>query len=307
MAPPVVRSLWRSWPEHACFAVRRALHPGGWRAVIRRLFLGAVERDWWFLLSWLEWSDRRLRPVAGVRKQQRRRWRIGAASRRMVQLDSVSEPFVDFGLQYEPEANTDVYGVSYANQADALEAILASLPGGWRVLVKENPRQRCLRRSGAFYQRLMRDPRLSFVPDATPAAALLDRCAVAASLAGTLGYESIQRGRASVYFGDPCYAGLPGTVRFVPGLDWQAVSQQRVAPEELNAALKQRPSGAADGVVVPRYDALLTNSQGWRSEAQRTALSLASISRAVEKPEDSQWRPKQLVRAGNRPIAPAAN
>jgi len=205
-----------------------------------------------------------------------------------VQLDSVSEPFVYFGLHYEPEANTDVYGGSYANQPDALEAILASLPGGWRVLVKENPRQRYLRRSEAFYQRLLRDPRLSFVPDATPAATLLDRCAVAASLAGTLGYESIQRGRASVYFGDPWYAGLPGAVRFVSGLDWQAVSQQRVPPAELDAALNQRLSGAADGVVVPRYDALLTHSQGWRSEAQRTALSLVSISRAVEKPEDPQ-------------------
>jgi hypothetical protein len=246
--------------------------------LLTRAYLGASKRAWRPLIEAVEMLAPALRPLAGLRRWQRRQWDAGRAARRFTRLDEIREPFVYFALHYEPELNSDVYGGEFANQIDALGRLVARLPEGWRLLVKENPQQQFLKRSWAFFERCGLLDRMDFVPDDTDSARLIERAAVVASLCGTVVYEAMLRGKCGIYFGDPWYAGLTGAVCWSDDLDLQAVASRRVDRAMLDTEINQWLSTCPDGIVAPRFDALLPDNGNWQSQAQITAASLRKLS-----------------------------
>jgi len=263
-------------------ALLQSLRPGAWRAFAARLWRGAVDRDWWPLVFALEALDRATRVESAQRWRAWRRWRAAMAMRRFLPEAMAAAPFVYFALHYEPEANADIYGGAYADQLDALEALVAALPAGWIVRVKENPKQRFMRRGEIFFRRFNAIPKAYWVADETPSAALLAQARVVASLCGTVGYEALRSGKSCVYFGLAWYAGLPGTVRFDPGVDLAAAAALTVDRAALDQAVNRLLSNAADGLVQRRFIALLDPATDPESTIRTTAASLAAISRAAQ-------------------------
>lgn len=278
-------------PPHAAFRERsRALLAGGFtragRAeLLSRAYVGAVKRGWWRMIAAIEVLDPALRPLAALRRWQRAQWQRGNAARRMVDPAQIREPFVYFALHLDPELNSDIYGGVYAKQLDALGRIVARLPPGWRLLVKENPKQMFLKRSRAFFERCQLLDRMDFVPDDANSADLVRRAAVVASLCGTVVYEAMLQGKCGIYFGEPWYAGLSGAVRWTEAIDLQAVAACRVDRAVLDREVNQWLSRCADGIVAPRFDALLPDRGNWQSRAELTAASLRQLSDALARME----------------------
>jgi len=281
MRPRRWRGLVEALLERSC-AILAAIRVGKFRHLLGRLYTGALDRKWWSLVRLLEFSDSATRSSGALHASMSRAWKRNRSNRRMVALAEVREAFVYFPLHYEPEANSDIYGGRYTNQIDAIDAICRSLPERWIVLLKENPKQTFLRRSPAFFKRIESLARVYWVDDATPTEDLRRRSAVSATITGTVGWESLCGGRACVYFGEPWYATMPGAVRFIVDIDLVEVSNIVVHKCDLDAALKEFLSQAADGLAAARYAGQLPEDLNQVMAADLTAQSLLKITHAVD-------------------------
>ena len=252
-----------------------------WRAIGARAWRAAVDRRRWRLAIRIEAMDPATRPLAARHLVALAEAGHARSRRRFVDPRQLAAPFVYFPLHYEPEANAEVYGGDYAFQPDALAALSAAVPEGWCILVKENPAQGFVRRGEAFHRLIEALPNVWWVADDTPSAMLVERAALVASLCGTVGYECLLSGKPCLYFGHPWYAGLPGAMRFAPGLDLAALSRTRVDRAALDLAVNTLVSAAADGIATRRFTALVPDAGESEAMTRLTARSLARISRAA--------------------------
>jgi hypothetical protein len=123
-------------------------------------------------------------------------------SERLYVKDPVPErPFLFYPLHYEPEAATLMHGSYFENQTEVILNLARSLPAGWRVVVKEHPAMRNLRKLG-FYRRLRRIPNVALVPMAVPTKQLILDAQVVAVISGSPGLEASLIGKPVVMFGD---------------------------------------------------------------------------------------------------------
>lgn len=249
-----------------------------WREIGARLWRAMVDRRRWQIAIALEWLDPRTRAMATRHGSDLRESIAARKRRRFVSMEALDRPFVYFPLHYEPEANADVFGGAYAFQPDAIHALSACMPRGWTVLVKESPAQGILRRGEVFHGLIESLPNVRWVPDDTPSALLVEKAALVASLCGTVGYEALLAGKPCLYFGDPWYAGLPGAVRFDPGLDLEDLARVEVDRGALDAAVNALVSAAADGIAMRRFTALVPGVGESEATTRATARSLARIS-----------------------------
>ncbi len=127
---------------------------------------------------------------------------------------AVRGPFVYFPLHLQPELTTSAIGDEYADQLLALEKLAKWLPGTVSIFAKENPKQSHRWREPEFFRRLQKVPRLKLVPTETSTYQLLENCLFAATISGTVGWESISGGKPVLVFGRPWYLTLPGVFHF---------------------------------------------------------------------------------------------
>lgn len=280
MAPRERRNALAAFGERSAALLLR-LVTGDWKRLLRRAYRAALDRRRFGVAIALARLDPETRSMAARLATLLREWRRGRRARRITPLEAVTGPIVYFALHYEPEANADVYGAPWVTQTCAIEALHAALPDGWTILLKENPAQGFVRRSEAFYARLAALAMVAWVDDATPSDALIDRAAVSASLAGTVGYEALRVGKPCLYFGSPWYAGFPGAVAFSSGVDLAALADRVVERRALDAAVDALLARAGDGVVARRFDPLLAPAIDRAAVTTMTARSLATISRAA--------------------------
>lgn len=125
-----------------------------------------------------------------------------------------------FALHYEPERTSLPEGLPIDFQLDAIASARTLVPEASELIVKEHYSQQTsalrgfLGRSPSFYDLVESLPRTRFAPTDSR---LMDYVAGANcvfTLTGTIAIESVLRGVPVVYFGNPWWAGLPGTVRF---------------------------------------------------------------------------------------------
>jgi hypothetical protein len=141
-----------------------------------------------------------------------------------------TKKYVILALHYQPEATTAPRAGIFTDQLYVLELMSRHLPKDWSIYVKENPKQfnpiaegntgRPLR----FYSDALNIPRVSFVPiDADPFA-LIDRALAVFSVAGTIGWEGMVRGKPVVCFGPSWYEHYaPGVLRVRNEADLESV------------------------------------------------------------------------------------
>lgn len=276
---PPPRGRWAQWTDRLKVATRSVLTP--WRPLPwARLYLATQRRHWSWLLLLLDLACPRNRELAVRRWLRRRRYQRDRRQRRWIEAAQREQPYVYFPLHYEPEASTAALGGAFTNQLDALTALVELLPPGWLIRVKENPAQGYLGRDSSFFARIRLLPGVVFVADEASSADLIAGAQVVATVTGTAGFEALLQGKPCVYFGEAWYQGFPGAFAYQPALDLRHLAGVTVERAGLDAAVNARLSSAADGLVFPRYSALLPPPVDWAGWMQTTARSLAAVSRA---------------------------
>jgi hypothetical protein len=275
---PAPRTGWAQLIERLRFALRVVVGRERARAW-SRLYEGLARRGCDLALLLLDFSAMETREVAFRRYIRRARFQRDKRNRKMFRGDLNSERYVYFPLHHEPEANTAVLGRDFSNQVNAIEALSAVLPVGWKILLKENPIQNYMFRDTPFYERLRYMPDVFFVEDDSDSSCLIQRSAVVATITGTAGFEALLNEKACVYFGDAWYQGFPGACAFDHELDLAAIAAVSIDRGHLDVAVNSRISAAADGLVYARMSGLYTAPIAWEELARVTANSLARISR----------------------------
>ena len=268
---------WKPWEQGATppnlFYMRDNLNPNRWHGdlaprlrlffqqlrafdragVSQRMHYAASRRGWWWLCYLLELTDARTRGWAWQRKYSRKQYAREREDRDGIRDLATLGKFVYFPLQYEPEENVHVLGDNYRNQLDAVIALHQALPEGWSLAIKENPMQTWQHRGVPYHLRLRDLDRVKFIHSSTPSLALINAACLVATITGTAGYEALLAGKPCVYFGNPWYKGLPGTVQFVEGIDLSLCATTEIEQDALDQGVNALFSGMADGLIHPRY------------------------------------------------------
>ena len=246
-----------------------------------RLYRALQKRDWALFLLLLDCLCARTREVAFTRFIRRLRFRVELKRRSFCHEDDLQKPFIYFALHKQPEASTSALGGNFTNQMNAIEAMREILPGGWRILIKENPQQHYMYRSLAFYERVRQLPDVKIVDDSAKSDELIKQSRIVATISGTVGHEAIALGKPCVFFGNAFYEGLPNAFRFDEALDLEGISRQEGDAHKLNEAVKTMMTEAADGVIMPFFRGMLDKDVDWSSLMRTTAKSLVRISDAA--------------------------
>ena len=138
--------------------------------------------------------------------------------------------YVILALHYQPEATTAPRAGVFVDQLYVLELMSRHLPKDWLIFVKENPMQFNPIAEGntgrpmRFYRDALKIPRVSFVPVDTDPFSLIDHALAVFSIAGTIGWEGMARGKPVVCFGPSWYEHFaPGVLRVQSGADLENV------------------------------------------------------------------------------------
>ncbi|WP_029032961.1 hypothetical protein [Salinimicrobium terrae] len=170
---------------------------------------------------------------------------------------NLNVPFVYFALHLQPEKTTSSLGGKYSDQALALEHLSSILPEGWKICVKENPKQTYFMRNPEFFKRIERIPNLVFVSPSYNTYDLIKNSKICATITGTVGWEAITGGKPVIVFGRAWYKTLPGVFTFSSDLDIEKISSEIVSFTELQLKFDELTAKLAPGValneVYPSY------------------------------------------------------
>lgn len=170
--------------------------------------------------------------------------------------DPLPEKYIYFPLHLQPELTTSALGGVYCDQLLAIELLAAKIPNGWKIVVKENPKQRLYRRDALFYQRLASIPDIIYVKEAETYQ-LMQQAKLVATITGTAGWEAISGGKPALIFGQAWYRDLPGVFNYSSDIDLKAISEFEFEHAELECRLGALLASCGTGVVDPAYAVLV--------------------------------------------------
>ena len=131
-----------------------------------------------------------------------------------------SGPYVVYFLHYQPEATTSPTGDIFVDQSLCIDMLLKNTPKEWSIYVKEHPHQFMYHREGAtsrikeFYLDLTRNPRVKLMSINESSFDLIEHCKAIGTVCGTVGWETIVRGKPVILFGLSWYENYtPGVLR----------------------------------------------------------------------------------------------
>ena len=151
----------------------------------------------------------------------------------------ITKPYIVFFLHMQPEASSLPMGYSYVQQWLAIRALATALPTGWTLVIREHPYTFLWNaniesvRTMEFYESMRSLPNVALAPLEADPFDLIDECESVATLTGTVGIQSLCRGKPVIAFGSAPYLGCPG-VFFVKGI------------EQIRAALKKIQAGKSE-------------------------------------------------------------
>ena len=127
--------------------------------------------------------------------------------------------YVFFALTHEPERTFFPEALPHESQFDVALQIAANLKPGYKLLVKEHETQFVPGRRGyasrslQSYRTLMQVENIQLVPSTASAKSLVRSSRAVVSATGTICLEAALQGKPSYYFGNPWWAGFPGTTK----------------------------------------------------------------------------------------------
>ena len=118
-----------------------------------------------------------------------------------------------FPLHMQPEKTTSAFGGVFEDQYLVVKMLSAATPPDWRVAVKEHPVQlvpdhieRRNYRDVAYYALLAGMPKVVLLSPAAPYDDLMRYSRANATIAGSIGWESLLLGKAPIVFGKNWYS-----------------------------------------------------------------------------------------------------
>ena len=202
--------------------------------------------------------------------------RIRRSYHRYVQtVDTHQAKYVYFPLHYQPERTTNPEGGAYYDQFQALAKLRSILDDDVAIYIKEHPAQFWPNRNGGcarnndYYRNLRAIEGVCFVDTAHDAFDLIDNSLFVATITGTVGVESIARGKPALVFGDPWYRGMPGSLHIDAVTDAQTLreflaSTDAVAFEDLVDFCHRIFSASVYGVINPSNEKYFKQSMHHR-------------------------------------------
>jgi hypothetical protein len=135
---------------------------------------------------------------------------------RLARLPNEEDDYVFLALHYQPERATVPMGGHFGDQLVIVEWLLATLPAGWKLYIKEHPWQLQsfsrgeVQRSKSFYDRLSRKDNVVLVPGDIGAAGLVRDARAVATVTGSVGWDALCSGVPVLVFGAAWYRDCPG-------------------------------------------------------------------------------------------------
>jgi hypothetical protein len=125
-------------------------------------------------------------------------------------------PYIFVALQCEPERQTCPTAGMFGHQYLMIDMLSKLIPPDWMLYVKEHVSQfkdyQAAERSKTFdfYDRIASRPNVRIVPLSCTSFELIDRARASATVSGTVGWESVVRGKPALLFGHSWYSDCRG-------------------------------------------------------------------------------------------------
>lgn len=126
-------------------------------------------------------------------------------------------PYVYFAAPFQPESATLPDAGVYVDVLLILTMISDAIPEDWIIYYKEHPATfdskmmgGHLYRSAEFYKKVSKIPKVKMIYHRTDSFKLIDHSVLVASATGTVGWEAVVRGKASLAFGQSWYLPCEG-------------------------------------------------------------------------------------------------
>jgi hypothetical protein len=135
---------------------------------------------------------------------------------RLVNKVDLTVPYIFVALQCEPERQTCPTGDVFGHQYVMIDLLSKLLPDGWMLYVKEHVSQfkeyQAAERSKTldFYDRIAAKHNVELVPLSYTSFELIDHAKASATVSGTVGWESVVRGKPALLFGHSWYRDCRG-------------------------------------------------------------------------------------------------
>ena len=135
---------------------------------------------------------------------------------RLAKPVDLTKPYVFAALQCEPERQTCPVGGLFGNQYLMVDLLSKLVPDGWKIYVKEHISQfkdyQTVERAKTkeFYDMIASRPNVEFVPLTYNSFELIDHAKASATVSGTVGWESVVRGKPALLFGHSWYSDCKG-------------------------------------------------------------------------------------------------
>jgi hypothetical protein len=227
----------------------------------------------------LDWKTATLyRRVLNPLRARQQHARLGSAYVQPGDLTPGS--YVFFPLHTEPEVTLLVYSRPILNQIEVLRSVCLSVPVGMPVVVKEHPAS-VGKRPLAYYQRMLEIPGVVLADPALPSRPLIEGAALVATVAGSIGLESLLRGRPVLTFGATPYGYLPPTMTRRAAA-WDGIADQAAAllrghTHDEAALVHYVAATMRESVAVNLYTNLLGKVGVYAADARARADDLRAL------------------------------
>jgi hypothetical protein len=171
-----------------------------------------------------------------------KRKKILATYNQLANEVNLDVPYIFVALQCEPERQTCPAGGVFGNQYLMVDMLSKLVPQGWKIYVKEHVSQFKVYQAAErakpveFYNMIASMPNVQLVPLAYTSFELIDKARASATVSGTVGWESVVRGKPTLLFGHAWYRDCKGV--FVT----HTVESCRKAIQEINNGYQVNPS-----------------------------------------------------------------
>jgi hypothetical protein len=126
-------------------------------------------------------------------------------------IDINNDKYIFIALHYQPEETTCPSAGHYVNQNLIIENIAELLPLNIKIVIKEHSSQFHSEMEGhtsrykIFYEDLIKIPNVVFISSDVPSFDFIDNALAVVTATGTIGWESIVRGKPVLIFGNAWY------------------------------------------------------------------------------------------------------
>lgn len=184
-------------------------------------------------------------------------------------VDLQATDYIYFPLHYQPELTTSSLGGVYVDQLVCIENLALKLPKGWKIYVKENPKQGAYMRDNSFYERLSRIKNTTLVSKSVSTYELMHHAKLVGTVSGTAGWEAISGGKQTLIFGLAWYSHFPGVTVYNEEVDLESISKGSISHQELQEKVDEFCQFSTGGVIVKPYVKMIKN---FRSEENQILL-----------------------------------